>query len=352
MKIGMSWWGFLADQKWTNGRQVSTPDGTAFYQWSIISMLRKADCEVYRMMPDRDYEYVMLNGRNAFSMFAEEDRYSAYTYINQKPGELDAVLLEWRFPIPGRNCDVDKSSPAYQPDLDIQNAIIEKYPGKIIVFDLDYKFTKEDYDRVKPLAVLETGYKTDDGVPRIHVEIPFDFDHINTFSVRPSLYDVAYVGNRYERDYAVDEYLNPMAHRGYDVRCWGNWLEGGRESDKDWPLIKFGPRITMSDFRKAYGWASLTPLLAKDDYCKYGFMTARIIEACFFGAVPVGMANFKGIERYLPDHLIASNADDLEEIIYMNENVRTKEKNIMQTRRHLSTFMDARFFVCKLLSLL
>ena len=128
MKIGYSYWGFLADIKMNKGKEVSTPDGNAFYSWSIIHALLKARHKVYRMMPDRDKEAVEEFGKTVFSSFAKEKRYNVYkSMIDDWPDDLDILLMEWRFPIPGRNCDVNLSSSVYQPDLDIQNVMLDKY---------------------------------------------------------------------------------------------------------------------------------------------------------------------------------------------------------------------------------
>src|SRR4030065_192501 len=160
MNIGYSFWGYLADEKYDdNGDKVSTPDGNAFYSWTIITALQDAAHETFRLMPDRDEFYVGILGIDAFYMFAKEDRYRAYGNLREvnENTELDLVLLEWRWPIEGRNYGEGHT----QPDLDIQNVILNKYAGKIIVLDIDYKMTEKDIldDRIK--AVVDFGFKNE-----------------------------------------------------------------------------------------------------------------------------------------------------------------------------------------------
>ena len=54
-KCGYSYWGFLGDTKMDkDGNLLSTPDGNAFYSWSIIRQLQKDGYVVVQVMPDRD----------------------------------------------------------------------------------------------------------------------------------------------------------------------------------------------------------------------------------------------------------------------------------------------------------
>ena len=353
MKIGYSFWGFLADIKMENGKMISTPDGNAFYSWSIIHALLMSGHEVYRMMPDRDEEAVEEFGKSVFSSFAKEKRYNAYkTMIDEWPDDLDVLLMEWRFPIPGRNCAPFEKYPAgslnYQPDLDMQNAMIDKYANtktKIIVFDLDYKITKEDEKKLNPYCIFETSNRPKNtSSKRIPVDIPFDFEEMNTFEIKPAdpMKHIAYVGNRYERDRMVEEYLVPS---NLNIHLYGNWLEGDRNSFEKWPDFIYHDRISLKDFRDAYYNACATILLAKDEYLRAGFMTARILESIFFGTIPIGLNVFYQIEKYLPEHLIITEPDEIRKIV--NKSIfdyAWRIKIIKELRNNLD-IMDCRNFV-------
>ena len=364
MKIGYSFWGFLADIKIRDGKEVSTPDGNAFYSWSIIFALLNAGHKVYRMLPDRDREITATKGINAFKSFAREKRQFAYHgLINEWPDDLDVLLMEWRFPIPGRNCNMAISDPSYQPDLAIQYAMLAKYVNtktKIIIFDLDYKITEEDEKSINPYCILETSNKPKDTyAKRIAIDIPFDFEEINTFGVRvaDSVKQLVYVGNRYERDRLIEKYLVPLTkisqHRNQaatytsplNVHLYGNWLESGRDSQIRWPNFIYHDRISMKDFRAAYGNSCATILLAKDEYLKSGFMTARILESIFFGTIPIGISEFYKIEKYLPEQLIISEPEEIIDIVnksLFDYNWRVK---MIHDLRGSLKIMDCRNFV-------
>ena len=353
MKIGYSFWGFLADIKMNKGKKVSTPDGNAFYSWSIIHALLMSGHKVYRMMSNRDEEAVEKFGKVVFSSFAKEKRYNAYkSMIDEWPDDLDVLLMEWRFPIPGRNCtpyeDRHTGFFEYQPDLDLQNAMIEKYANtktKIIIFDLDYKITEEDEKKLNPYCILETSNKPKNtSSKRILVDIPFDFEEMNTFEIRPAdpIRHIVYVGNRYERDRIVNEYLAPL---NLNIHLYGNWLEGGRDSFDRWPKFIYHDRISLIDFRDAYRNACATILLAKDEYLRSGFMTARILESIFFGTIPIGLNVFYKIEKYLPEYLIIKEADETRKIVNKSMfDFEWRKKEITKLRKNLE-IMDCRNFV-------
>ena len=350
MKIGYSFWGFLSDYKIKNGKEISTPDGNAFYSWSIIHALLERGHQVYRMMSDRDDEAVFKFGKNAFKSFARDKRFSVYhSLINKWPMDLDVLFLEWRFPIPGRNCEIEKTNLQYQPDLDIQNRMLKKYANtktKIIILDLDYKITEEDEKKVNPHCIFETSNKPKNTWSnRVLVDIPFDFDEIDTFEIKPAnfLKHIVYVGNRYERDRMVDEYLAPLMD--LNINLYGNWLEGGRDSREKWSNFTYYDRISLIDFRRVYQNACATILLSKDEYLKHGFMTARILESIFFGTIPIGLNEFYRIKKYLPEYLIIKEANEAREIINKSlTDYAWRVKEIIKLRNNLK-MMDCRNFV-------
>lgn len=397
MKIGYSFWGYLGDTKYDlQGNKASTPDGNAFYSWSIINKLQEDGHKVYSIMPDRDYSafcHKTQNGKHLFDSWCTDQRRKAYFnmyniwdnkfiatdgyntimkmvrdnrlygYIASFLDKVDIVLHEWRMPIPGRNIALsDEDYVNYQPDLDIQNCIL-KYFGehpkkKLIIFDLDYKL---DVNTLIPyggnnIYVFELGYKISSKYPNAyHVEIPFDFRYINEFGIPgedwiPSPYNnLVYVGNRYERDWCIDKYI-PTEING--VTVYGNWCESGRDSKKRWPNIKFGDRVQTADMSSIYGNSKATILLAKKEYIENSFMTARILEAIFYGSVPLFIEEYgkETIEKYagkLAPYLTVKNKADVIDCIYALEDDSLRIKTIEYLRKHLS-FMDVENFVDKI----
>jgi hypothetical protein len=399
-KAGYAYWGFLGDEKRDlKGNKLSTPDGNAFYSWSIINSLQEDGYEVYQMMPNRDaYCNRLLNRADNFKLMGFESydelnnpRYRAYVnmYKNMYSGinsyknvtqaelfhiwdverisELDFILLEWRMEIPGRNTLDCKHEDGWQPDLFIQDNIIKycaKNNIKLVIFDLDYKLTEEHINTIKRMGVnlyvIELGHKWEkkyedknNGKRFRHVEIPFDFRYIDNYNVISShncLENLVYVGNRYERDWCVDKYIPTEMN---NVILYGNWLEGGRDSKERWPLIEFGERIGIDKMKFVYNNSVCTILFAKQEYTEYGFMTVRVIESLYYGTVPLFIEEYgkEIIQRYAGPYAylltVGSKKDVIDRVMYFkyNDNIR---KEVIKNLRWRLRFMDSSLFVSEL----
>lgn len=359
MRIGYSFWGFLGDYKEDDkGNPLSTPDGNAAYGCFLIDALQKAGHEVILLQEDRDWTVFQRRGKYDFESFSQELRFGAYLKPHRDPKgfpELDILLAEWRFPIPGRNTPEMVGKAGYQGDLQRQTELLRHYEQRgtrIIVWDLDYKLTEQDEKEYRIDAVLETAVAPRKGlVPRYRVEPPVAAK--NLLERAPMLLNTSrklvYVGSRYERDDVIDEWIKPVSDRfPQQVEFYGNWTAeyNFAEVQARWPNVKYMSRISMKDFDKAYGSAVACPLLAKRSYLENGFITPRIWEALIFGTIPVGFKSHNGIEQYLPTDLIARDADHLCEIVKLLSICTPEERQ--QYRNSIAAqieFMDASNFV-------
>ncbi len=305
-KLLYNFWGYLSDKK-----GISSPDGNFIYTPWILDEFMKRGWKVYGGPIDRDKELVDKFGKTAFNSFSTDKRFEIYNNLkfvdmNNLP-EIDLLFLEWRFPT---KSNMQEGS----PDLDIQNKLIDHYQKKgtkIVVFDLDYKFTEEDESKVRPWKTLETSLKP----KRNHtsVFIPFDFEQLGQFPIEvPHLNNIlTYVGNNYEREFDFNNKLIPASNfYPGNVHLIGNWMgEKSKEFRETNKNIKYHDRIDASGFRNAYKNAMLVPLLAKEEYKQNGYMTARIIESLFWGSLPLGFSDFYGINEWLPEELIVDMND-------------------------------------------
>ena len=363
-RVGYSYWGFLADVKLNeSGNVLSTPDGNAFYSWSIINEYRDRGTCIQQLMPDRDKHANLILGPDMFSAWLRYRRFDAYADMIRMYSmledyklvisDLDYAILEWRFLVPGRNDLELKGQNGWQPDLYIQEKLIEALNAKnipFVVFDLDYKLTEEDIKEYGIKYVIELGDKWKDNplVKSKRVEIPFYFNGINYFNpVEKPAGNLVYIGNRYERDWCIDKYI-PEYLEG--VKVYGNWNEAGRDSKERWPKIDFGGRLQTRDMHDAYKDYIATILLAKEEYCKMGFMTARLIEAIFYGVVPLFISEYgkDTINKYAGKYAEALTVDSKSDVDTMLRYLRFHPEErleiISYLRNHLR-FMDARYFV-------
>lgn len=376
-KVGYSYWGFLADIKLdSNYNELSTPDGNAFYSWSIIYELQQRGYDVLTIMPDRDKYAVNKFGKDAFSAWATEKRYSAYekcahlvysniaakaifdTWDKYGLNECDFILHEWRMLIPGRNDQESKTLNTWQPDYFLQMCLLEYcriFNIRLFIFDLDYKLSYDDIKDMNNVTVLELGNKwqtTNANAKTVY--IPFDFSNINEFkpsNVNDRQYDLVYIGNRYERDWCINKYIPETLD---NCIIYGNWKESGRDSETKWPLLKFGKRLQLRDMHDAYDSAVCTILFAKEDYCKYHFMTARIIEAIFYGCVPLFIEEYGHITidefaGQCANLLTVKSKSDVIEKINKLKNDQELYLDILHYLRHRLQMMDVSNFVHTLL---
>lgn len=385
-QVGYSFWGFLADVKMNeNGERISTPDGNAFYSWSIFLELQRRGYSVVSVMPDRDKPAVDRLGSDAFKSWATIPRLDAYLksshigyksdykcltksqvfelWNNQKLYECEFILHEWRMQVVGRNTvlNVWDRPEGWQPDLFIQQCLIEYctiYKIPLVIFDLDYKLTKSQFGAIlketRYTSVIELGNKWQTTCFKDRattVYIPFAFDYINRFGVIFVPTDsLVYIGNRYERDWCIDKYI-PESMMGCTV--FGNWTESGRDSKQRWPLINFGPRLQTEELLNAYSNSLCTVLLAKRDYCRYSFMTARLVEAVFYGTVPLfieeyGKDTIKNFAGEYADMLtVTSKEDVINKVEYFRNNLGERVEVITYLRKYLRK-MDASVFVSEI----
>ena len=374
-KAAYSYWGFLADIKLdANYNELSTPDGNAFYSWSIIQELQCRGYDVLTIMPDRDQYAVKKYGRDAFSAWATDKRYKAYhdcTHIEYQQiiqsevfkvwdkyrlYECNFILHEWRMLIPGRNDLESMDLESWQPDYFLQRCLLDyckEYNIKLFIFDLDYKLLYDDIKDYTNITILELGNKWKNHNTKA-VYIPFDFSSINEFapsSLYHRKYDLVYIGNRYERDWCINKYIPETLD---NCMIYGNWKESGRDSEIRWPLLKFGKRLQLRDMHEAYDSSVCTILFAKEEYCKYHFMTARIIEAIFYGCVPLFIEEYgdNTINEFAGDYAdtltVRSKSDVIDKINILKNN-QILYTNILLYLRDRLRKMDEYYFVQTLL---
>jgi hypothetical protein len=376
MNIGYFFWGHLTDK--LGEKTKNTPDGNAWYSSSIIYELHKRKHKIYGMSINRDKDDIEQFGiKKCFSSFEQKKRIQAYNIINwvtwlttynslaSKWPRLDVLLLEWRFPIFGRNIVKDYYKESWQPDLKMQNILLDYYSKtntKIIIFDLDYKLTSKDEDNLLKLTnnivILETAKKPKFyKIKRYTVEIPFWIKNSKIKKSKENLLnkDLVYIGSNYEREETINKYIFPYSKK-YPFCVWfyGNWRNYPEVVEKiycdlKWRDIQYHFRVGHDNFYKIYGDSFVCPLLAKQEYYQNGFMTARIQECLYFGAIPIGFKEHFKIEQYLPKKLIAETDLDVEKIIKYLKSITVKQRNQLRKKlwKHLK-FMDVKYFIDKI----
>lgn len=371
MKIGYFFNGYLSDK--VSKISKDSPDGNAWYSSSIIDELLNQGHEVYLLGVDKDATDYAVYGDDIFNSFEKKKRSQTYKQAQRvkwrynkeeceiiTPPNLDFILLEWRFPIQGRNTRADVSVNNFQYDLLMQEYILQQYTCPIAIFDLDYKLTLEDEQQLqnKNVMIIETSAKPLQKIlQRVQVDIPFWMNSEIVQNTNVSAYkDLVYIGSRYERDRSIQQYLVPYSQKElFKVWFYGNWRKYQDKYDElytelNWRDIQYHDRVGHTEFKDIYSDSLCCPLLAKDEYYKNGFMTARIQECLYFGSIPIGFKEHFGIEKYLPESLIAEDFDDFYKKVQQLKNMSIFDRNKFRNTlwKHLQ-FMDVSEFTKTLL---
>lgn len=361
MRIGYLFRGFLGDVKMdAHGNEVSTPDGNATYSWSIEHECNRRGYKLIPLGPNLDAPAAERKGTALFDSFSGPDRTMSYERMlkrgwarlsDKKLPELDLVLVEWRWPIPGRNTPDDRGTIGFQPDLDRQVEVLQHYSDlgvPIVVWDLDHKLTLDDEELLEDrVRVIETAVAPRNIlIPRTRVEPPCVTKQLlwNKLDTRIPTHHIGYIGSRYERDETIDEWIKPITPYGtHRAKFWGKW-EPADDVRARWPGITFAGRIGVKGFYDAYSRVAVVPLLAKQSYYETGFITPRPWEAILFGTIPIGLNGHLGIEQYT--EFVAKDAEDL---LSIAKDLRAmspiRREVIREEAAHKLSHMDVRNFV-------
>jgi hypothetical protein len=361
MRLGYSFWGFLGDMKLDkNGNPFSSPDGNASYSWSIIWGAQQRGWDVFSMQQDRDVPGYMIYDFRNFSAFCQKERLEAWLQTGDTFGQdlpdLDVLLVEWRWPIAGRNCGVSKTDPMYQPDLDRQTQLLEHYSQmgtRIILWDLDHKLSVEDELAWPDATIFETSVAPRRLTrERVRVEPPILVDRLLDLPTLPHdpARKLVYVGNRYERDDVIDEFIVPVSNKfPSQVEFWGNWTKEPTASEcrRMWPNISYNGRVTTKEFRRVLSDAVACPLLAKRSYLETGFITPRPWEALMFGTIPIGLSSHLGIDDYVLFKV--KDARELGELVLDLSRSDLSRRDMLRRKNvDLIAHMDVRNFLNKI----
>lgn len=303
MKIGYSCWGFLG-----NG-VVDTPDGGRSHRKTLLSELLTQGVRLVMLQNNRDLEEA---GQNI--------EMEGLSFSHDFP-ELDALFVEYRWKIPGRNCEVDRSSDAYTPDLDRQRELLEYYGQQkipILVWDKDQKFSDEEIDNGWHL--FEPALKPNRG--RKSLLFPCDpvltqraYAALSDYDTRHRSYDLSYVGNQYERDGSVVEFLElPASLLENEVRVYGNWTKYPEQANKNcarFPHLKFKDRIRYDKVKNVYANSLATVLIAPERYYRSGQYTQRLFESLWELCLPFVPSKYAEKEKVVIPELVIANGKEL-----------------------------------------
>lgn len=301
VKIGYSFWGFLGPGI------TDTPDGGRSHRRTLIDGITGAGHEVVFLQANRDLHE------------AGDDLTCAYTWDSGLPA-IDALFLEWRWPISGRNT-TPCGARGHTCDLHRQDQLLACYTSEqglpTVIWDKDLRLPAADPVRHLPhVAVCEAALKPSLGEHSLLFPVPdtvLDAADPAALAAAPRLLPLAYAGNQYGRDQEFGEFFAPAAKR-FTHRVAGKWTQTAA-----WPHVNFTGRCPFPDVRVLYGSALATVLLVPARYARAGQMTQRLPEAVLAGCLPITPAGITCATAFTPPALHATSGrqviDRIEHIV-------------------------------------
>lgn len=297
MRIGYSFWGFLG------AGITDTPDGGRSHRRPFIDGLTAAGHDIVFLQDNRDLTE------------AGQDLRDQYSWSSGFP-VIDALFLEWRWPVPGRSTS-SCGSPGHTCDLHRQDELIAHYTAghkiPMIVWDKDLRLESSSSLRsLSGVAVCEAAIRPRPGSDSLLFPVTdtaIDCVEPVSLAALPRPLTLVYAGNQYDRDKAFSEFFAPAAAR-FPHRVAGKWPRTAR-----WPHVNFAGRCAFPQVRQLHESGLATVLLLPDRYARAGQMTQRLFEAVLAGCLPITPATLPFAEAFTPRSLHAATGDQVASLI-------------------------------------
>ncbi|UQA96570.1 hypothetical protein [Streptomyces halobius] len=227
-----------------------------------------------------------------------------YTFDAGIP-DIDALFLEWRWPIEGRNTTACGTG-GHTCDLHRQAELLQHYTVRrrtpTVIWDKDRQLREDSiWRRIRNVEVCEAALMPTPGAHRLLFPVDdalLDGADPLALASEDRKTPLGYVGNQYDRDDEFDRFFAPAAAR-FEHRVGGKWT-----STERWPHVTFLGRIPFNAVSRLYRSTLATVLLLPERYAAAGQMTQRIFEAVLAGCLPLAPVGIRHVERIVPEDLV------------------------------------------------
>lgn len=335
IKLGYSCWGFLGKGI------IDTPDGGRSHRYTLITELISRGVDIVMLQKDRD---LLETGEN----FSNE-----HLKFRSDLPKIDALFLEYRWKIPGRNYEVNKADKEYAPDFDRQSELLDYYKLKgipILIWDKDQKLSNKEI-KIKNSIIFEPALSP--RFKRKSLLFPLNkkmteraIKKVNNYSQSNRSIQLVYIGNQYERDKSFEKYIDlPAGLLNIHASVYGNWtkyLDKYGENLKDFPNIEFKGMISFNKVYNLYSKSLMTVLIAPDIYYKTGHYTQRLFECLWNLCIPVVPREYKFCKKVIIKEWIVSSSNDVVRVIdKLNKQGVNEIKELFKKQFGLLKLFDA-----------
>lgn len=310
MRIGYSYWGFIGPGI------TDTPDGARSFRRTVLAGLMT------------DHEVILLQANRDLTE-AGDDLRGEFAWNDGLP-KLDALFLEWRWPLPGRNT-TSCGAPGHTCDLHRQADLLAHYTEgqgtRTLIWDLDRVLAADDPIRDHPaVTVFEPALHPTPGA--VHLITPVADDVLDRADPDQLVagdrrWPLVYVGNQPGRDHAFDAFFAPAA-RTHRHRVAGKWTD-----TTAWPHVLFTGRIGFPEGQELQRQAVSTVLLLPQRYAAAGHMTQRLPEAVLAGCIPIAPTDIRDVDRFVPAALHAADGARVREVVTALIATSRRERSVL-----------------------
>lgn len=296
VRIGYSFWGFLG------AGVTDTPDGGRSHRRTLIDGLIGRGHEVVFLQANRDRDE------------AGEDM-TSYRWDACLP-EVDALFLEWRWPIEGRNT-TPCGTTGHTCDLHRQAELLDHYTASgvpTLLWDKDLQLPAHDPVRcLAAVTVCEAALHPRFGANTLLFPVDdskLDLVDAEALASRDRDVPLCYVGNQYDRDDAFDAYFAAAAATTSHVVA-GKWTATDR-----WPGVNFVGRVPFPDVERLYCRSLATVTLLPERYARAGQMTQRLAESVLAGCIPLVPTSVRSHQAFGPPETHVSAGADVVPVLH------------------------------------
>lgn len=232
--------------------------------------------------------------------------------------------------------------PEQLPDWNLQNFLIEKFEGVILMCDNDLYARKIPQELHNKIVLLRPYVKENLLKFKNQYEFHFFTNTMRKFQHLQPLVDFCYCGNVYRRWNKFEKFFGQV-QKTKTVMVTGNFL---RKKDRNNSLkleniLYCGqtPHYCTIPFLSA---GNATIEIVPPLYETFGLMTMRIWEALMAGILCFGDKEIYAIDKFIPKELIAKNGNEVVEIYNSLDSSSTLELYFKFVDMHKENTLDNR----------